>query len=170
MKKPNLIILTGVDATGKSTIGQMIKDHFNLPLFHLEKVGSELEGDMINHYFMKCINEDMILDRFYMEEVVYAPVYRGYKASYIKEFEKELMEKFNVILIYTMADTEVIKQRFEDRGEDLTSPDDIEELKRRYDEFLCESLIDTRFMINTSKGFDEKQKQFLMEGLERCLN
>lgn len=170
MKKHNLIIFTGVDATGKSTIAGKVKKEFNLPLLHLDKVDNENEGKIINHYFMKCIDHDIILDRYYMEEVVYAPVYRGYKASYIREFEKEMLDKFNVILIYTTAETEVIKQRFNARGEDFTRPNDIEILKEHYLRFLDETLISNKFVVDTSKGLSKKEEEKLMGELRLCLN
>ena len=136
----------------------------------MDKVGSEIEGNMVNYYFMKCINQDMILDRYYMEEVVYAPIYRGYKASYIEELERELLKKFNVILIYTTAATEVIKQRFNDRGEDFTNPEDIEMLKRNYMDFMNDTLIKNKFIVDTSNGLSKEDENRLMEDLRLCLN
>lgn len=164
--KNKMVIFTGVDATGKSTISSRIQKYFGWNLVHFDKVNTLEEGENINYKFLSDINENIIVDRYYMEEVVYAPIYRGYAANYIEDLEKKLMEKFNVIIIYTTASTEIIKERFRTRGEDTTRASDIDILKENYNKFLSNTLIRNVVKIDTSQGFNEEDKNKLIEVLE----
>ena len=168
--KPNLIIFTGVDCTGKSTIAKYVSDKLKLSLKSPDKPKDKQEGKLINYNILDSVNTDIILDRYYMEEIVYAPIYRGYKADYIKELEKQLMERFNVILVYTYASTNVIKQRFDTRGEDSTRKEDIEQLKINYCDFLHSSLITKRIVVNTSYDLSDNDYEDILYNIKCNLN
>lgn len=155
MVKPKLIIFTGVDATGKSTIVKRISEEFNMPVIHMDKVSSEEEGKKLNYEILNNVNEDTIMDRYYMEEVVYAVVYRDYKAGYLEDLEQLLLSKFDVLIIYTFAKQSIIEERFKSRGESFTKIEDIKTLNKLYDDFLEKTLINKKILINTTNNLDE---------------
>lgn len=164
--KKKMVIFTGVDATGKSTISNRIQKHLGWNLIHFDKVKSLKEGKKINYKFLEETTENILVDRYYIEEVVYASVYRNYTADYIKDLEEKLLDKFEVIIIYTTAKTEIIKERFKTRGEDTTKASDIDTLKEKYEEFLSNTLIEKIIKIDTTNGFNEECEKFLVEVLK----
>lgn len=168
--KPDLIIFTGVDCTGKSTIAKYVSNKLEIPLKSPIKPKSEQEGKLSNYDLLNKIKSDTILDRYYIEEVVYAPIYRGYKADYIKELEQQLINNFNIVLVYTYASTDVIKQRFDTRGEDSTRKEDIEQLKINYCDFLHGSLITKRVVVNTSYDLTESDYEDILYNIKCNLN
>jgi len=164
--KKKMIIFTGVDATGKSTISSRMQKHLNWDLIHFDKVHSLEESKHINYKFLEEVNENILVDRYYMEEIVYAPIYRGYSANYVADLEEKLLEKFDVAIVYTTADTKVIEERFRTRGEDSTKASDIDTLKENYINFLDKSLIKTVIKVDTTKEFDKESENKLVEVLK----
>ena len=169
-EKPKLIIFTGVDATGKSTIVEYISNKLNIPTKHMDKVKNEEEGKKLNYAILNNTNDDLIMDRYYMEECVYAIVYRNYEAKYIQELENLLLTKFNVVIVCTFAETEVIEERFDSRGESSTKKENIPELKKLYDDFLQNSLIKKKILIDTTNNLIEKDYNDIIRLLENILS
>lgn len=56
---------------------------------------------------LKYNNYNFILDRSYLGEFIYSPLYRGYDADYVFDYEKELLPKIdNIVLIMLTDDIE----------------------------------------------------------------
>jgi thymidylate kinase len=145
-----LIIIEGVDKTGKTTLTEYLLK--KLPKAYMIKYGdrpkdgSYLERekvrlahwkmlDVYNYSFKDCV---LILDRFFPSEIVYSHK-RGYDASKDKEYieMKNLIEKAgDVIFIHCKTDPEQIAKKFLEDGEDYAKVDEIKQLISRYDEYL----------------------------------
>ena len=117
-----IYIFEGVDNVGKSTqISKLFKKvaerghgrplNIHCANFgHTEKSRSEIYSKMYYYKFMKDIIKwsdrdiyDVILDRSYLGEAVYGPLYRDYDAEYVFEFEKEIFSERDLKSIYLIT-------------------------------------------------------------------
>lgn len=128
-----IIHITGQNGAGKTTLCNNLAKKLNLNMIHFDKVKTMEEGkkqyfDFLNNYN----NEDIILDRFYDGEWVYAPIYRNYEANYLNEIENKI-KSFNYLLIFVKCDIDEIAKRLNIRGEDYLKP---EHYQLEYDNFI----------------------------------
>ena len=128
-----IIHITGQNGAGKTTLCNNLAKKLNLNVIHFDKVKTMEEGkkqyfDFLNNYN----NEDIILDRFYDGEWVYAPIYRNYEANYLNEIENKI-KNFNYLLIFVKCDINEIAKRLDIRGEDYLKP---EHYQLEYDNFI----------------------------------
>lgn len=131
-----IIIVEGVDASGKDTfIDNLVK------LTGFKKIrGSSFElaqrgpDDMYNHW--KTIldsKEDLIVNRFFYSNSVYGPMY-DYPTLSIEQF-KELhkLVNENAILYFINADTDVLMERINERGDNMVDMEDVKDLQAGYE-------------------------------------
>ena len=128
-----IIHITGQNGAGKTTLCNNLAKKLNLNVIHFDKVKTMEEGkkqyfDFLNNYN----NEDIILDRFYDGEWVYAPIYRNYEANYLNEIENKI-KNFNYLLIFVKCDINEIAKRLDIRGEDYLKS---EHYQLEYDNFI----------------------------------
>lgn len=154
--KPNLIIVTGIDCTGKSTLARYISKELSIPLHKMMSIESHSQGEMLNYNLLKGVNYDVVMDGFYMDEVVYAPTYRGYKAQYIKDLEERLLERFNIVLVYTYASVETIMNRQGLLHRPSLELKYLSTLKKYFGDFLDSTLVNKKVIVNTSGNLDSK--------------
>jgi thymidylate kinase len=121
MEKKKMIILFGSDGSGKTTIANTLSYITGYKIKHFGPAKSLEDGKQEYFSFARDNNEDIILDRFYEGERIYAPLYRGYSADYFRELEKELMEKYEVLLVLVYAPYNIIEKRLNERGEDFVA-------------------------------------------------
>lgn len=134
-----IIIISGCDRTGKTTLSNNIRSHFSSSIYKHFQVPASAQAAKDEYFsFLDNIdpNQLYILDRFYECEAVYAPIYRNYTLSYQQEIEQLLREKFNVLFVYVQSDLDVIKQRIINCGEDYVHDDDITKVINNYKQFM----------------------------------
>jgi thymidylate kinase len=150
MKKQNFIILMGSDGAGKSTLAQGLNDILGYPVEHHGPVKSHSEG--YNEYFndVKRINYSVIKDRFYEGERIFAPLYRGYEATYFPELEKKINEKFNPLLVMVRPSFETILKRLNERGEDFVQPEHFAHCYDKVTEIFNDSLL-PKIIVDTER-------------------
>mgnify|MGYP000252002066 CR=1 FL=1 len=144
-----IYVIEGVDCSGKSTIIQGIKKRLNNGL-DTEVIHSTFpQGETLEEkyefqvkYFTDLINmlianqhkKNFILDRAWIPEKFYSPMYRNREAEYIDNLEQRLIDNVTPNLIRNVlveAPVEDIEYRFNTyRGEDDPCPprEDIVEL------------------------------------------
>jgi len=69
------IIVDGADKTGKSTLCSAIVEEFGSKYFHFGKPKKYPATEYAEYAL--SMNENMVLDRFYLGELVYGPLFRG---------------------------------------------------------------------------------------------
>lgn len=147
-----IIIIEGVDKTGKSTLAKRLSDNTGLPIVHL---GVPEEGRDHFRYLKGLIEahpDGVIFDRFHFGDYVYAGTTRDTEALSQEEFAavEDILIGRNALLIYCHDDPEQIRQRFEADGEDLIPASRISNLLERYDDILRRSkLIAFRYNFRT---------------------
>ncbi len=107
-----IIILEGIDKSGKSTIANFLKEKFG---FEIVKC-SQPKGDAYKEYVSKLnkVNKNTVFDRFCYGELVYGPLYRGKSQIDNKKLAniETLASAKNAIIIYCYDKPELIAKRF----------------------------------------------------------
>ncbi len=146
-----ILILEGVDCAGKTWMAErllkqipnayLIK-HGNRPVENTPAAQFQLYQNykaMLDTYEF-AINKSggtLIFDRFYMSELVYGPVTRGYNLL-SEQYETELrnrIKSFNHLYIEITATKDDIIQRMKTRGEYYLKVEHLDKIMEEYAEF-----------------------------------
>jgi uracil-DNA glycosylase family 4 len=120
-----IIHVTGMDATGKSTLCEKLVEEYKGQYTHFSNPKNKKEAKKQYFDFLNDIDrlKTYICDRYHDGEWVYAPIYRGYVADYLEEIENEILnhEVFghDYCLVFTTAQLQTILNRIKVRGEDF---------------------------------------------------
>jgi len=117
--KQLVIIIEGVNKSGKTTLCNLIKEKSGLE-FEVIKCSQPKNGDAYSEYMsiLKEISDNpdknYILDRFHFGSYVYGPIYRGkpdFDLRSFVEIEEEIMD-LNYLFIVAIAKKSFIKEKF----------------------------------------------------------
>lgn len=147
-----VIHLGGVDCSGKSTLCKKLSEILNCEITHFDKPKDLEDGKRQYFSFQNSINvnKDIICDRYHDGEYIYAPLYRGYEADYLKEFETEL-RKMPYLFINTFASLSTIINRAKSRGEDFVKEEDFNNVLKLYDRYVMKQSM-PYIRINTNES------------------
>jgi len=132
-----MIIVTGCDNTGKTSLVEHLTKEFNIPKAERFPSLPPKGKEWLDYYeFTKqafCKNEQAIHDRLFIDEFVYGPVKRGgYVLGIAKMAElTNLMLMAQPLLIYTYLPQENIVKSFGDR-EQFPEVGDIPKIMKQY--------------------------------------
>lgn len=141
-----LILLEGVDATGKSTTARRLRTMMNKPDdVRVLKCGP-LKTDPFDAYevplegYRPGGRNHVIYDRHYLGELVYGPFLRG--TSRVDPTMQRHIELFlaarGAVLIYLEHDDEIVAERLRVRGDRLIKPEHVTQLRERYEAVLTD--------------------------------
>jgi thymidylate kinase len=117
-----IIILEGVNRVGKTTLAQYLQNKYNITYFNdrcfidntrsdVSRVMQDIKTATIaNFNLLKCLKEDIIVDRFHLTEFVYGYMDRNYYAGYFYDLDAEL-SKIGAKLILLTDDISEINKR-----------------------------------------------------------
>jgi thymidylate kinase len=165
-----------MDKAGKTTVVELLKRKYPSSLVwkikDKPKNGSKEERQKIkNHYsllldflelqsFKDKIN---ILDRFFLSELVYSKVKRGYEGFNDKYFfdviEKRIKQKEH-LLIYCYASPETLKKRFKTDKEDFIDEKEINQLSKRYDKAISMTKL-KKILVDSDEPKDRMKSRVL---------
>lgn len=195
LKLPNVIV-EGLGGSGKSTIVGFLETFYkenNQPyiLHHFEypkgdnvdqKYGYQYGQYALCFDWIKKLNDQgiaIILDRSWIEEKIWSPLYRGVYPKYLDPLEKQLNTDF--IILFADAKPKVILNRLLERNADLIKDDPyfnlfpsltpiqiIEKLLHMFISTCTDSPINKKslFMIDTNKKFGKSQKENIINILK----
>lgn len=108
-----MIIVTGMDNSGKTTLAKQLGEELNLPVVH--SAGPELSKGEKQKWTLEQIAHDNVIpssiihDRFMpLEEMVYGPILRGHSDFRFQDHYMELLYNTGTLIIYTRPSREVI--------------------------------------------------------------
>lgn len=113
------IIIEGTDGTGKSTLAKYLQGNFNLNYQHSS---SETDNNFEYHFELLDSNENVVLDRFQLGEIIY-PMFTPERESKITLSQAVMLSRMEdtlTIILYA-SDTSILQDRLHERGE-LYSP------------------------------------------------
>ena len=161
-KKYNLIIIEGIDKSGKSTLAdkllKSIKNSvhikanirpYNNTKEESQKIKEYYESilELLNNKFFK--DKTLIVDRFYPSQLVYS-IKRGndnFNDKWYEEFENKII-KFNHLLIYCYISDNILHKRFLRDKEEYLKIKDIKLILNRYNYFVTITKLN-KILINT---------------------
>jgi thymidylate kinase len=152
------IIISGCDRSGKTSMSNKIIEDMNAEYFHFDSPKSLEAGKAEYFNFIDGLNpnKNYLCDRFYMEEDIYAPIYRGYNLNYAREIEKHILNKNNALYVYVKADIDTIRNRIKRCGEDFVKDEDLEKVINNYNKFLFNCKLP--FITITNNDTDDRDK------------
>lgn len=138
-KIQNMIILEGLDKTGKTTLANKLKEiGYNV-------VKCNVPENAFNEYMTKALEADdmTVFDRFHWGETAYGLIKRGKCSLTDKEFKtiEQLLFEKNAIVIYCQASKDFISKKFDEENETFTKKEEIDELKSLFDETRKKSIL-----------------------------
>lgn len=117
-----IIILEGADLTGKSTLAHRLSILLQFPvvrpwIYLAQPKPSVISVAKTLRQLFRHIHPDIIYDRFFFSEYVYAQVL-GRDREYVADLIREWESIPDVFLVYLTASDEAIQSRYEERGGD----------------------------------------------------
>lgn len=147
--------ISGCDCTVKSTLCNKLGEKLNLDVVHFDKPKNMEDGKKQYFDFLKNLDKDIICDRFHDGEYIYAPLYRGYEANYLEEFETQL-RKQPYLFINTYSDIDKIIERAEKRGEDFVKFDDFKKVSQLFEDYIRKQNM-PYITLDTTKSTEENE-------------
>lgn len=119
-----MIIVTGCDNTGKSSLVKFLSKELDMPVAKRFPDGPPKTKDQWDEWYWYCERafndpEDKIYDRLFIDEFVYGPVIRGGLDLPIDKMAQlsELMLIRQPMYIYTIVPLDTIKKSFDERDQ-----------------------------------------------------
>lgn len=143
MAQPKLLLL-GPDCGGKSTLAQMLGEHFGLKVYPNRRIKSALHAlRAVLDFAIEIIpNEPFILDQWqYPVDIVYNQTLaqKTSPMSRIEDLMAEHFEKHKVLTLHVTASPETIAKRFAERGDELWDLEQILRVREAYPRYLTQS-------------------------------
>jgi thymidylate kinase len=157
------IIFEGCDASGKTTIQEIMKEiirhafiiHTSAPTKgNSKEYFSSLLEKLIE--FIDIINQPLFIDRFHIGELVYGSVFRPETIDEAVEkklydMEKDLLRQ-DVKILYVTASPETIVKRIQNRGDWYVKVSDVEAILNGYEKALAKSRLPI-FRLDTTNNY-----------------
>lgn len=134
------ILLEGPDCTGKTTLGNVLKQIFPGEYIHNQYISdSELDSCTMERVYsminQTTDNENIIIDRDIISEYIYGNVYRGNARCEIEDIE-DLVNMYDLIIFCLPHDRgaylDYFKKSVESRNEYITDKTIIEKIYNEY--------------------------------------
>lgn len=155
-----MIILEGVDKSGKSTLAQKILDWY--PELTLKKFGIP-KGNPIPEYIDELLryHNNVLYDRFIYGEVPYSIVKK--RERFMRSFELTMLDlmvqSYPHLVIYVCPDRQTIFDRLAKEPDNYVNSTDILQLIEEYDNVF--SFITSKTVFYVSPRADDKLKEYI---------
>lgn len=129
------IIVEGVDGVGKDSFIERLAELTDKKVmrgssFEISQLGPEKMYEKLKEMIVS--NDDLIINRFFYSNVVYGELYDYPMLSHEQYTELNDLVCDDAIVYYLVADTEIIKKRINNRGDDMVKPEEIQTIKDAY--------------------------------------
>ncbi|MCY7933936.1 deoxynucleoside kinase [Bacillus spizizenii] len=153
-----LIILEGPDCCFKSTVAAKLSKELKYPIIKGSSFELAASGNKkLFEHFNKLGDEDnVIIDRFVYSNLVYAKKFKDY--SILTEQQLRVIEdkiKSKAKVVYLHADSNVIKERLSERGDEYIEEQDIDPILGLYREVMNNAGLHTYSWDTGQWGSDE---------------
>ncbi|MBQ9267297.1 MAG: AAA family ATPase [Clostridia bacterium] len=170
-----MIILEGIDGSGKTTLALELKKHgFKMHHFGYDDSSKSIEQKYLD--VLKQNTDRMVMDRCFISELVYGPVLRG-NCRLDKTQTINLLEQYKKVgtsIIYLKADKDdILSRRTEDKKDSEMLSKFYEELNDKYDTamWIASKFLDVE-EINTSnlskKETIKRLERYVDVGFDFC--
>lgn len=139
-----LIILEGVDLSGKTTLANALDEKLSSThIVHRRRCG-QLKQNALNEYLVPLADitqEDVwIFDRLHMGELIYGPVFRGGSQLTMAQthYIELVLNQLGAVRVHVQASTPTLLNRYSSRGDDLVSQSQMLALKKHYTNLMMD--------------------------------
>jgi thymidylate kinase len=130
-----VIIVEGMDNSGKTTLVNYLAETFNLPVIHSPGPKADLNYFMVEAMMTELKNEQVIYDRFpAFSERVYGPILRG--RDHIQERYLVLLAALKPYIIHCDPGLHTVLSTIKDREQMEGVEDQAERLYHRYEKIM----------------------------------
>ncbi len=112
------VILSGPDSCGKTTLGEKLRDKYNMKIIHST---ATTRNTLEYHLDLLDYHDNTIFDRFSVGEMIFPKIYGRPAMLTEEEFFKTLRrveDNNDIYIIFTCSDIEILKKRLIERGEE----------------------------------------------------
>lgn len=165
-----IVILEGLERTGKSTITEILETKYNFVSFkdhnHLMKmdcsfIANRLDATLSMITALDKANIDVVLDRFHLSELIYGNYYRGYRREnfqHIKYIDEVLSHLNTKLILLERTVDDDYKEAFPHNGYEK----DIAMMQKDFRYEVDKSYIENKMICNTSEnGFYDIAKDIV---------
>ena len=136
-----IIILEGIDGSGKTTLAQQISHQTGYPIIHKTQPKDEAEKKLMIGEYLQVIrtNKNAIFDRCWYSEMAYGPVMRDTSViTFPQMYELErLAAKSGAMIIHCTGSEAALWQRCQKRGEDyVVCRDDFKAIHKNFNDIF----------------------------------
>lgn len=161
------IILEGLDASGKSTIGKLLKNYQYIDPYHtkneplstnkkdIDGYAYQLRGSLIFATNVLCSLNKVVIDRLHLSEYVYSKYYN--RESYIDFSKIDNLICNNTMILYCYASYETSLNRFKERNEEIPDENTYNTQIELYNEILVKTKLKT-LHINTDNTIEHTKE------------
>lgn len=134
-----IIILEGIDGSGKTTLAQHILELSQLKtrILHRGPLEGTIEDELIYPLHRVEPDELLITDRWHLGEMIYGPIYRG--KSEIEGFYNRVIDQIlfemDAVKVVLSPPLEIVQARLAARGEDYLKPEHVAEVHALYEKY-----------------------------------
>lgn len=139
-----VIVIEGIDGAGKSTLverikAQIPKDYDTVFVAKGVPVFDDPALEYEKHLTWLRPNHFAVFDRFYVGELLYGPLYRGFSnvAGRWQERLDEHLDILGAIKVILLPPREVCRERAYSRGEDYLKPEHFDQIWDGYRDFAA---------------------------------
>lgn len=164
-----IIHITGMDSVGKSTLAERLSKQIGAEITHFSNPKDMEDGKKQYESFLKQVDtkKDYICDRFHDGEWVYAPIYRGYMANYMHEFEDKIRKTDNYMLAYIKSDLQTIIDRIKVRGEEFVKEEHYQTvIDNFHNNFILEQQMPCTIIDTTNGTVDENHAKLYTDYMD----
>lgn len=143
MRPGFVVILEGVDKTGKTTVANELRDILGWPIIKHSQPKPPLTAYEEYNMTLDRVTGPFIADRFHLGEHVYGPLYRGTPVpsnGVVVPFECRLMAR-GALMIYMTDAAEPIMARWREHKEDFATENRLRAMLRAYENEFEASLL-----------------------------
>jgi len=155
------IIIEGPNLSGKSTLSKALSERLGIPVVHNSKPE---DGFRDNLKFSMENKENIILDRHHLGEVVYPALKRDGRQP-LELWEQHMIERVleskGTILILCSADLQFRLQKFDERGEDFVTKNELKDEGDLFEDAFNRSLLSNKFDYRLPFTDEDKTERFL---------
>jgi len=132
-----LIIIEGMDNTGKSRLAQHLAEQFRLPLAKTYRMPKSRDDIMTWHHWANACPHPMLLDRHpAISDLVYGPIVRNTPS--LSSLKLALSCRVDHYLIYCRPSTESVIRTYEEREQLPGSRENLHKLMQGYEKLMEE--------------------------------
>lgn len=180
-----ILIIEGQDKTGKDTLVKACARKYfernplvlhcmspSSSILNPEEVSKKYYFNLLNFVSLESPNQNFILNRSHLGEMVYSPLYRGYSGDYVLKLESDFLSSditSKEVILVTLVDSSHSRLSREDEDSISVSKDNSNEEIKHFIEATHKSSIQNKLLVNICNMTIEEVHERVFDFLEKLI-